>query len=174
MFLKKWNKENEEWENIAHYNGDVNAYNSDFRLPVGDLRLQWFSKSKTKQAAMIITYPVNNYIRCLAQAKWIDFYNVDDTEALIFPETLEDTNYNVSNYTMSDFLIKENLFESYNEWYNSLPDEEKKKYKTDDAGFIQFLSLIQRLGDYLWWSRKGPGVYRYLKLVKRQRYEGEE
>ena len=172
--ISKWNKENEEWENITHYNGNVNALNPDFRLPVGDLRLQWFSKSKTKQAAMIITYPVNNYIRCMAQAKWIDFYNVGDTEALISPEALDSIDYNLENYSIDVFMIEKELIEGYNEWYNSLPQEEKRKYYNNDAGFVKFLSVSQRLGDYLWWSRKGPGVYRYLKLVKRQRYEGEE
>lgn len=161
-----WN--GEEWENV-----DVDFTDGDMRLPVGKLRFQWFSKITNIYAVKIITCPVNNYIRCMAQAPWIDFYNVGDTEAIIYPERLDDSNYTLNENSITDFMIEENLFDGYNEWYNSLTDEEKQLYKTDNDIFVAFLCHIKRFDDYLWKSRKGPGVFRYCEVVKQYNWDGD-
>ena len=163
----------EKWVNIAQNKGNVNAYNPNFRLPNGLLRFQWFDTTSNIPVVKISSHPVNNYIRCLSQAPWIDFYNVANTEAIIYPETLEDTEYKLTNYKYSDFMLEEELFDAYNEWFDALPQEEKEKYEDNyDASYVAFLTAIQRLGDYMWWSRKGNGVYRHLNILKEMDYNG--
>ena len=164
----------ENWVNIAYNeDGNINEYNPNFRLPKGLLRFQWFDTVSNIPVVKISSYPVNNYIRCLSQAKWIDFYNVASTEAIIYPETLDDTNYKLTNYKYSDYMLKENLFEAYNEWMDSLSREEKTKYENDyDASYLAFLTVTQKLGDYMLWSRKGNGVYRHLNILKKMDYNG--
>lgn len=170
--ISKW--DGEKWVNIAYSNNDVNGYNKDFRLPVGILRFQFFSKAKNYGAIKIKSVPVNNYIRCLSQGPWIDFYNVSETSAYIEPEKISDLEYNMNNYTASDFLAKENLMDMFNDWYNSLSEQERLNFQNDENAYLQFLRATKKIGDYLWWSKKGPGVYRYLKLVKNYSYLGGE
>ena len=167
-----WDGEN--WVNITYNEeGNINEYNPNFRLPKGLLRFQWFDTVSNIPVVKISSHPVNNYIRCLSQAPWIDFYNVANTEAIIYPEILDDTNYKLTNYKYSDYMLQEDLFEAYNEWLGSLPQEEKMKYANDyDASYLAFLTVTQKLGNYMWWSRKGNGVYRHLNILKKMDYNG--
>ena len=70
--------------------------------------------------------PVNKKIYTYSQAKWIDFNNINQTEAMMRPE-YPDANYNVNNYTAVVYVQqREDLLEKYNEWSQGrvFPDEE--------------------------------------------------
>lgn len=117
-------------------------------------------KYKSCYAIKVLTQPVNQVTQCLAQGKWIEFDNINNTQALFKPENY-DCNYDLLNYSASNYIIEKDLINEYMEWIQ-LPENQDAQNLTQQESMIKFLIKNHYYPKYLWWSRQGPCIYKYI------------
>ena len=150
---------------------DTNENDTNINYPLNVthqyIHLNWLDNNEDIQTIKMLINPVNKKIYTYSQAKWIDFNNINQTEAMMRPE-YPDANYNVNNYTAVVYVQqREDLLEKYNEWSQGrvFPDEE--------TAYTTFLIQTYEYSDYLKWSRKGQGIYYFHENIKNFDWNGK-
>lgn len=144
----------------------VNLSYENKYIPTGHLNIIF--KSEEEPIAVKLPFFVDNGFKDIrSEGEWIDFYNVKDTEAWLHPED-EDEEYDPSDYGLERYLIENELYIQYISWLNEQHPEEPSSEKM----MTEFLLLTKRYSLYLKWSKKGPGIYRYLFSVRQSKYWG--
>ena len=134
------------------------------------VRIQFVSWSENIFAIKAVgVTPMNNSLRCMAQSKWIDWANINYTQATLMPEPQEDYEYSLENYSYEAYIVENGLQEQYEKW---LEESSNSSSSTEELQ-LNFLIDSKRYSDYLWWSRKGPGIYRYLPVVQQYSWDGD-
>ena len=95
----------------------------------------------------------------MAQSKWIEFNNINNTQAMLIPSNF-DVNYDINNYTVQKYLSQNNdIYNEYHTWINA--HQELKTYN-EQTKMLKFLIENKYYPKYLWWSRKGYCIYKYI------------
>ena len=128
--------------------------------PDGNIKIKFNYYEQSLGAFMMHLVPTANSIRCMAQGMWIGFDNVSNTEALLLPEVNNEIGYSLEKYSPSKWIYENELDEKYNEWRESQSSEFKEKDEEEQA--LMWIVDTKNYPRYLWWSRKGPGIYRYI------------
>lgn len=125
----------------------------------GSVTLQ-FEAPNTGNATrfMMNIVPSPKLVRCMAQGEWIDFTNVANTEAILLPEVNNELTYSLSKYSPITWISENDLTSAYNAWL----DENRDDTLDAEGNALRWLKETRNFPRYLWWSRKGPGIYRYL------------
>lgn len=105
--------------------------------------------------------PQANVSRCMAQGEWIDYNNVANTEALLLPEINNEIGYSLERYSPINWIMENDIYTSFTTWMvdNDIHPETSNAL-VEKA--IEWLIETRNYPRYLWWSRKGAGIYRYL------------
>ena len=109
-------------------------------------------------SVMVSTGAMNNLLRCMSQGEWIWQGNLSLTQAVLMPEQQTDLDYDPANYTALKYISENGLQDAFAEWKQScetLDDD-------DEVNALNYLVASKDYPRYLWWSRKGPGIYRYV------------
>lgn len=109
-------------------------------------------------AVKMPTMAMNSTLRSMVQAPWIGFDNAGSTSAILRPEDQYDLDYDISIYTATSYISENSLDSEYAVWD---ADVNQGRYSGEEAS-IRFLMDTRRYPKYAWWSRKGPGIYRYV------------
>ena len=110
--------------------------------------------------------PKANSIRCMAEGRWIGYDNVANTDAILMPEVNNEINYSLSKYSPAKWIVENNLVDAYNAWLSSQGSSATAGNETA----LQWIVYTRNYPRYLWWSRKGPGIYRYVGYDVMQNY----
>ncbi len=157
---------------VQRLSGDGVWYSSDFPTSFNGMyvRFEFVTDYGVEAIKLSGITPLNNQLRCMAQSKWIDWANVSQTQAILMPEQQEDYDYTIANYTYQGFIEKNGLQSLYADWLAS----NAGSYNEENEKEMQLCFLIDThyYSDYLWWSRKGPGIYRYLPVVQQYTWDG--
>ena len=147
----------------------VNLSGSGLYVPVGRLELLFRADSEPLQVKIpFFQEPVLEDTE--SEGEWIDFHNAAETSAELSPENPPE-DYDPGDYTAGLFIASHELQEAYDQWLRTahpVPEAgQEENYR------IEFLLNCKQYSVYLKWSRRGPGVYRYLNAVKRSSYVGD-
>lgn len=151
------------WKNI-NYSDNQNVMvpaspNGDAKIRFSENRVQ--SDYLDSPAVMIKAMPIAHSIRCMAEGKWIGYDNVANTEAMLKPEINNEVEYSLSKYLPTKWIAENHLTEAYNEWLHGQDSSSIASESTTSLA-LQWLKWSRNYPRYLWWSRKGPGIYRYV------------
>ena len=128
-----------------------------------------FESSLTAANYMARIIPTNPLISCMAQGKWIGYNNVANTDAILLPETNNEVDYSLKKYSPLNWIVENNLRDEFTAWLNA-----NNKSSNDDNALL-WLMETGNYPKYLWWSRKGPGIYRYVgyEAIKDSEWKGK-
>lgn len=157
----------EQWKKLGR-----NVEDNKYYFPVNYfIKIEWLSDIKEIFAVKIPTRATNNVIDYLLQGLWIDYLNVSQTTAVLQPQVNINQNYNVVDYTYSNFIWYNNLTEEYEEWLKKKSSSSSSSSQTNDQ-YLKYLFVIENkyYPKYLWWSRKGNGIYKYVGWNIMKRY----
>ena len=147
----EWTRLQDEW-----MGGDGPVEVPD-ALPAGHfIRYDWQSEHEKCFAVKVATGAIENSVRCMSQGRWIGFDNVDRTEAMLRPEFNYDLDYSLDNYSATAYINEQELGAEMAGWQGGVEGD------SDEDNAIRFLVDTKRYPKYVWWSRKGPGIYRYV------------
>ena len=147
----------------------VNLNGSAKYIPVGKLELLFQSAAEPLQLK-IPFFQESVCEEVESEGEWLDFYNIGETEAVLSPETTPE-DYDLSQYTTAAYISEKGFAPAYSEWLRkNHPVQDKEK---EENYRVEFLLAAKQYSLYLKWSRKGPGIYRYLSAVKRTSYPGD-
>ena len=116
---------------------------------------------------MMHLVPKASSIRCMAEGRWIGYDNVANTDAILMPETNNEINYSLSKYSPMKWITENDLVDAYNAWLSS----QDSSATTGNETALQWIVYTRNYPRYLWWSRKGPGIYRYVGYDVMQNYK---
>ena len=137
------------------------------------IKYEWMTDKQTIYAVKIKSSSMNNIVQNLAQGEWISMQNIANTQALMKPQSNNDTEYSMESYTAEQYIISNNLNEDYSQWKNSY---EQSSELTQEQ--LQLVYLVQNklYPKYIWWSRKGAGIYRYVgyDILKDYEWKSEQ
>lgn len=139
------------------------------RLPAGKwIRYEWWSKYRDCLGAKITTGSMTRLVQCLSQGPWLWFGNAGSTSAILRPE-MDDPDYDPEAFTPGKFINENNLQDGYQSWLQ-LHDRQDSQ----DAA-VEYLIESKSYPQYMWWARKGPGIYRYVgwELMKNYTWDGD-
>lgn len=110
---------------------------------------------------MKLMEPYANASRCMAQGEWIGYDNVANTEALLLPESNHEIGYSLDKYSPTNWIMENGIYDSFTTWMadNDIHPETTNALMGEA---IEWLIETRNYPRYLWWSRKGAGIYRYL------------
>jgi hypothetical protein len=168
-------------DNGSSWNGIQSDYNDDYQRiyasPDGSAKLRFpisllqyapiIDQSTGECRIMMNLVPKTNSIRCMAEGRWIGYDNVANTDALLMPETNNEINYSLSKYSPMKWISENNLVDAYNAWLSS----HDSSAATGNEMALQWIVYTRNYPRYLWWSRKGPGIYRYVGYDVMQNYK---
>ena len=154
-YLEEWN-----WSHVSFPDVTISASENGatFYIPSA-------CSSATLFMARIV--PTNAKLRCMAQGKWIGYDNVENTDAILLPETNNEVDYSLNKYSPLNWIAESNYLEEYNTWLNGRD--------TSNENALLWLMETKNYPKYLWWSRKGPGIYRYVgyEAIKDSEWKGK-
>lgn len=110
---------------------------------------------------MKLMEPYANVSRCMAQGEWIGYDNVANTEALLLPESNNEIGYSLERYSPTNWIIENGIYASFTSWMTANDIHPETTSKLQEKA-IEWLIETRNYPRYLWWSRKGAGIYRYL------------
>ena len=138
-------------------------------IPTGKLEIL-FNSQEEPLALKVPFYLEPEFEDTESEGEWLDFYNVDQTEAQLSPEEKPE-DYVPSEYTTERYILENDLLSEYSEWLSeNYPAPESGK---EENYRVEFLLSCKQYSLYLKWSKKGPGIYRHLNAVKRTSYVGD-
>ena len=134
------------------------------------IKYDWYS-SENCLAVKIPTEAINNEIACISQSPWVGFDNVGGTTALLRPEDQYDLDYSIEKYSAMEYIKENEISVEYAVWD---ANNNQGQY-TEEESAIRFLIDTYRYPQYIWWSRKGPGIYRYVgyDVIKGYSWNGD-
>lgn len=160
------------WNGIQSDYNDKTIYASPdgsakLRFPIGLLQYSPIIDQSTGECrTMMNLIPKANSIRCMAEGRWIGYDNVANTDAILMPEANNEINYSLSKYSPAKWIAENNLVDAYNAWLSSQDSPSTAGNETA----LQWIVYTRNYPRYLWWSRKGPGIYRYVGYDVMQNY----
>lgn len=132
------------------------------------IHLNWLDDNSDVLAIKVLINPVNNKIYAYSQSRWIDFNNINQTQAMLRPE-YPDISYDVNNYRASDYMVqREDLMQAFNKWITG------KSYDDDEEAYMAFLKQTHRYSGYIKWSRRGQGIYYYNSNIVTSSWQGKD
>lgn len=152
--------------------------NNDVKMPLEVnhpyLHLSWLDSDNYDVLAIkMLIKPINKSIYVYSQSRWIDFNNVNQTQAILRPE-YPDFNYNLNDYSIYNYITQnDEIFKDYNEWIL-----QHREYGSDEQSVSQamydFIVQTYRYNDYIKWSRKGPGIFYFNTNISKYNWNGKE
>ncbi len=112
--------------------------------------------------------PTAKQSECISESAWIDWHNVNDTDAELSPQ-LSDEDYVFSDYNLERFLDINDMKADYYVWKN----ENEGLYVSDDEWMAAYLVSVGKYGDYRTWSYRGPCIYEHKTILERKAYAGD-
>ena len=136
----------------------------------GSARIRFTGANAT--AYMMLIVPTNNVIRCMAQGRWIGYDNVANTDAILLPEANNEIDYSLAKYSPFNWVYENGLDEEYNEWLNGYEGTAQDA----NGRALEWIVETGKYPEYVWWSRKGSGIYRYVgyDILKSYSWRGSE
>ena len=135
------------------------------------IKYEWKSSYDKCLALKIRTGACNAMMRSMSQGYWIGYDNVANTSATLYPEYNSDPDYDLDKYSASAYIGSAGLSEKFAEWQSSHPHEQGDF----ELLAMEFLVDTKEYPQYMWWSRKGPGIYRYIgwNVIKGYKWKGD-
>lgn len=163
------------WNEIqSDYNDDYQRIyaspdgNAKLRFPISLLQDSPIIDQSTGACRIMMNLvPKAHSIRCMAEGRWIGYDNVANTDALLMPETNNEISYSLSKYSPMKWIAENNLVDAYNAWLSS----QDSSATAGNEMALQWIVYTRNYPRYLWWSRKGPGIYRYVGYDVMQNYK---
>lgn len=166
-------------DNGASWNGIQSDYNdriihaspdgsAKLRFPIDRLQHSPVIDQSTGECRIMMNLvPKANSICCMAEGRWIGYDNVANTDALLMPEDNNEINYSLSKYSPMKWIVENNLVDAYDAWLSS---QDSSATEGNEMA-LRWIAYTRNYPRYLWWSRKGPGIYRYVGYDAMQNYK---
>ena len=161
------------WNRIQSDYNDKTIYASPdgsakLRFPISLLQYSPIIDQSTGECRIMMhLVPKASSIRCMAEGRWIGYDNVANTDAILMPETNNEINYSLAKYSPMKWITENDLVDAYNAWLSS----QGSSATTGNETALQWIVHTRNYPRYLWWSRKGPGIYRYVGYDVMQNYK---
>ena len=140
----------------------------DTQIPIGDMEAIFRPERDVEPKAVKFHFRLSpGWKEERSEGNWISAENVGNTEAWLDPE-IEDLDRSPDEFTVSKFLEKEELTQSYLLWLS----ETYPGSSSSDEKITEWLLLTKNYSLYLKWSKKGPGFYKHLYAVETLKYWG--